>query len=290
MGGLGLRSATFHASAAFIASSLDSRSLITELVPTIEPSELSLVEALNNYSNILQLEEPLTEDQVSGHLMKELSLKVDFQHHKNLLDSLNEVRDKARMASLGLSHAGDWLHVVPSPSLGLHLRAAEFRTAVLYRLGMPIFQVEGACVACGQPSDRYGDHAIACGSQGERIARHNHLRDALYHTAISASLSPTKEDRALLPGVDHRPADVLIPNWAGGLHAALDVTVINPLQIQTLERAATDPGYALGLRYQQKWAKYGDLCRSEGIKFCPLPVETLGGWHEDAVMLIRKLD
>ena len=81
---------------------------------------------------------------------------------------------------------------------------------------MPVFQSDGSCVACGQDSDKYGDHAIACASQGERIARHNHLRDALYNTAVSASLAPTKEDRALLPGVDNRPADVLIPNWAGG--------------------------------------------------------------------------
>ena len=154
---------------------------------------------------------------------------------------------------------------------------------------MPIFQTEGACIACGQVSDWYGDHAISYGSQGERIARHNHLRDALFHTAVSASLGPTREDRALLPGVENRPADVLIPHWDGGRHAAIDVTVINPLQLLTLARAAEEPGYALGLRFQQKWAKYGELCRAEGIVFHPLPVETLGGWHESAVQVIRKL-
>ena len=154
---------------------------------------------------------------------------------------------------------------------------------------MPIFREEGACVACGQWSDRYGDHAISCGSQGERISRHNHLRDALYYTAVSASLGPTREDRALLPGIEQRPADVLIPHWSGGQDAALDVTVVNPLQIQTTERSAVEPGYALQWRYSQKWSKYGDLCKSEGIDFQALVVSTLGGWHEVATRTIRKL-
>ena len=47
--------------------------------------------------------------------------------------------------------------------------------------------------------------------EGERIARHNHLRDHLCNTCSSAALSPTREDRALIPGSDARPADVLIP-------------------------------------------------------------------------------
>ena len=48
--------------------------------------------------------------------------------------------------------------------------------------------------------------------------------------ASSAVLNPVKEGRFLLPGNDRRPADVLLPNWAAGRDAALDVTVVNPLQ------------------------------------------------------------
>ena len=87
--------------------------------------------------------------------------------------------------------------------------------------------------------------AIGCGSQGECIARHNHLRDAIFATASSAHLAPTKEDRALLPNFEERPADVMLKNFQGCLHAALDVSVINPLQALTVQRAAKEPGYAL---------------------------------------------
>ena len=133
------------------------------------------------------------------------------------------------------------------------------------------------------------DHAISCASQGERISRHNHLRDAIYHMAVSASLGPTREDRALLPGVEQRPADVLIPLWAGGQDCALDITVVSPFQQQALQRASEEPGYALKMRYDQKWRKYGELCRAEGIVFEPLPVETVGGWGDSAVIVLKKL-
>ena len=139
-----------------------------------------------------------------------------------------------------------------SPAPGLHLRPQEFGFMVLYRLGVPLYQAQGPCNACAQVSDVLGDHWISCGSAGERIDRHNQLRDALYHTAVSALLAPTREDRALLPGGDHRPADVLIPNWSGGRDAAMDVTVVNPLQTALLARAAVEPAYALSYAYQRK--------------------------------------
>ena len=48
---------------------------------------------------------------------------------------------------------------------------------------------------------------------------------------------------------------------------AIDVTVVSPFQQQAMERASTEPGYALEMRYDQKWRKYGELCQSEGIVF-----------------------
>ena len=52
----------------------------------------------------------------------------------------------------------------------------------------------------------------------ERAARHHHLLDALYKAAASANLAPRKEDNALLPGTDARPADVFVPHWTGSNH------------------------------------------------------------------------
>ena len=60
-----------------------------------------------------------------------------------------DITYKARLASLSLPHSGDWLNVVPCPALGLHMRGVEFRVAILYRLGMPVFMTGGLCVAVG---------------------------------------------------------------------------------------------------------------------------------------------
>ena len=152
-----------------------------------------------------------------------------------------------------------------------------------------IYQKEGSCVACGSHSDAMGDDAISCRAKGERIARHNQLRDALFHTASSALLAPSREERALLSGGDQRPADVLISNWSGGKDAAMDITVVNPLQLTLLARAAVEPGYALGHAYHRKWQKHGDACWAEGIIFHPLLVETMGGWSESAAHQVSRL-
>ena len=83
-----------------------------------------------------------------------------------------------------------------------------------------------------------------CAWQGERIARHNSLRDALHSTAVKAALGPTKEGQYLLPGEGGKPADIFIPRHAGGKDAALDVTVVNPLQAALVTQAAETPGHA----------------------------------------------
>ena len=81
---------------------------------------------------------------------------------------------------------------------------------------------------------------LPCAWQGERIARHNCLRDLLHSTAAAAALAPAKEGRFLLPGEGGRPADILIPGWSNGRDAALDVTVTVRVM-----RALTDSDYGV---------------------------------------------
>ena len=161
--------------------------------------------------------------------------------------------------------------------------------ALRYRLGHPIFSSDGPCPACGQPSDRLGDHALNCAWQGERIARHNSLRDTLHSTAQKAALGPTKEGQYLLPGDGGKPADIFIPRHSGGKDAALDVTVINPLQAATVVQAAETPGHALQLAHKRKIDKSWQPCHDQGIVFLPLAVESLGAWHKSAISEVKKL-
>ena len=136
-----------------------------------------------------------------------ISLKID-QHQQHLLKEMvgeEDTREKARLASLSLPHAGDWLNCAPIKSLGLHLRPAEFVLALKYRLGLAIYDAEGPCPACLRLSDVMGDHALCCGTGGERISRHNALRDAFFDTAVSAGQRGQRADSCSLVWTDALP-------------------------------------------------------------------------------------
>ena len=94
--------------------------------------------------------------------------------------------------------------------------------------------------------------------------------------AAAAVLGPVKEGRFILPGNDRRPADIFLPNWADGRDAAIDVTVINPLQQTFLNQSAANPGHALHKAYERKMTRHGEACRRAGITFTPLPLDTFG--------------
>ena len=61
-------------------------------------------------------------------------------------------------------------------------------------------------------ADRFGDHQVGCGGNGDRIARHNAIRDVLFSAAQYAALAPTREAPSLVPSFCSRPADILLPH------------------------------------------------------------------------------
>ena len=186
MGGLGLRGAEDHGPTTYAASVLSSKLLTQSMIgpdqaehgPVPEGEELqgTLSPGLLAAIGEAQGEEAREADLV-GLTQRQMSLKVDQHVHQQLLEGVGEEedRERARLASLNLQHAGDWLNTAPLKALGLHLRAAEFILVVKYRLGLPVFDTAGPCPACLRHSDIFGDHALCCGSGGERISRHNAL-------------------------------------------------------------------------------------------------------------------
>ena len=65
--------------------------------------------------------------------------------------------------------------------------------------------------------------------------------------------------------------------------------VVNSFQAALINQAAVHPGHALVSRFNEKMAKHGEPCRRAGLVFVPLPVETLGSWHEQAVLRIKSM-
>jgi hypothetical protein len=118
------------------------------------------------------------------------------------------------LQSLQLTHTGDFLNTVPCKILGRYLQPMEFKIACKYRLGLQVYQSDGDCPACGRFSDKMGDHAIsACGTDGDRIRRHDLIRDVLAGAAKVANLSPKIEEGHLYENSVARPGDFTVMRW-----------------------------------------------------------------------------
>ena len=97
--------------------------------------------------------EELNKESGDGLFQKVLSGKAEKHLHQQLAARLAKeggVREEARLASPGLPHAADWLHVLPSRALGL-LRSQELVMVV-----MNIYEKVGPCPACQRPGDLPG--------------------------------------------------------------------------------------------------------------------------------------
>ena len=104
-----------------------------------------------------------------------------------------------------------------------------FRTAVRYRLGVPVARPDVSCSFCMQPFDLFGDHAACCKKNADVIIRHNRIRNLVAKMGDEGLLSPVLEKRGILgdskkPG--RRPGDVTFPCWQESKGLAVDVCVL----------------------------------------------------------------
>ena len=215
LGGMGLRQAALHSSAAYAVSSAHTYTLVSAMMrPLIYQPDISLpLSVINSRSS-----RSYTLDDLKDASQKQVSHNLDLQAQKSLYNGAADPRERARLGCVLLSHSGDWLNAIPSKAMNIHMRPSEFRVAAKYRLGIPVFPASESCPIqdCTQENDIMGDHAIGCGHSGERTSRHNRLRDTIFKAATSACLAPGQEIRGLVSGSEARPADVFIPAWEKG--------------------------------------------------------------------------
>ena len=288
MGGLGLQNASPHSAGAYLVSLAHALPIIESIFPSAF-NRLRHADSLDMLNARVSPSSAFSFDDLKSKPQIQVTHAVDLRIQELTLALASSPRDKARLGCVSLAHSGDWLNGLPSFAFNLHMPGAEFRTAVRYRLGVPIYQEDGKCPACDADSDSFGDHAIACGYQGERNSRHNILRDDIFNTAKAAGLSPTKEERGIIDEDESRPADVKIPMWIRGKDVAYDVTVCSPLSASYVQRSAREASHTLDTSFESKHRKHGDHCRRKNVVFCPLPVQTLGSWHPEAAAELRRI-
>ena len=172
MGGLNLRSASLHASAAFISSLDQCQPLITRILGRPTVTSPHLTEAISVLAKVVTQPNWISlEDIDVPRRQHSLSREIDEAIFKSVLDSAPDTRSRALALSTAIPHAGDWLNVIPSPALGLHLHDREFRFSLDYWLGIRIMGRESRCPMCGlfDIADPFGDHHVGCGGNGDMI-------------------------------------------------------------------------------------------------------------------------
>ena len=219
---------------------------------------------------------------------KKIQEQLDNTALSNLLEGQTSTREKTTLLFLSLPQSGAWLTAAPIPALGLHLQPNEFRAALKYRLGVPLYDSDRRCPYCKSAIlDIFGDHAVSCHGRGDIISRHDRVRDTTMTACPSANLSPVCEQKHLLPENNSRPGDVYFPSFIAGQPAALDVTITSPLQASLISDAAGTCGFALTLAEDRKIGHYYEKCSDMGIHFIPLALENSGGLSETRKTLKR---
>ena len=81
------------------------------------------------------------------------------------------------VALRALPGARVWL-TAPRYPAGRAIDAPLVRAALQRRLRMHVFDEEAVCPCCGDVLDMWGDHCLSCCCAGDRVVRHNSVRNA----------------------------------------------------------------------------------------------------------------
>jgi hypothetical protein len=140
--------------------------------------------------------------------------------------------------------------------------------------------------------DVKGTHILNCiHSSGDKIRRHNLIRDYWFELAKAGGLNPEKEKRGLCRG-NERPADVYIRDQpTGKLGTVIDICITNPVQQSYLDsNLPADPERATNDACERKFGKY-QRAGLDMDRYCFLPLvwDTHGGWSDRSVSQLRRL-
>ena len=146
----------------FVSSWVQSTDLIIRILNCVIPSSPHLSSALElsvsanrpECSSLDNIDLPIRQHH--------LSRIVDQTTFNILTDTALDTRSKPLALSLSLHHAGNWLKVVPSKALGLHIQDRDFWLCLRYCLGVQMCQKGLTCPVCHVVTDGFGDHQVGC--------------------------------------------------------------------------------------------------------------------------------
>lgn len=307
-GGLGIRGAEDHASAAYIASLQSTMRLCGCIDSAFDTTDTS--GHLYQDASLADYASSVLPDAAAAarQSQKRMSAMIDAKLEQDLRNaSQGDGIYCAHLSLQQLHGAGAWLTAPPADA-ARSIDPALFTVALKRRLRVRVQDADTFCPLCGCTMDSYGDHALVCPCGGDRTIRHNRLLHSVHEDAVRGNMSPEKEKAGLLPerpcedGMAdacatgqgppgqrsrRRPADLFIPRALGGKPTALDFACTSGLRTDRLQLAGSCPETILTdyEEFKRSFQPVGDaattaeLCKHAGLVFTPMVIEAhSGGW------------
>ena len=295
--GLGVNQTRAIAGSAYVGSCALTKDLVAAL---LEQDSSSMMPGVSELLTSHETATGITHDFASLSSKQSVQQLLSTERHQATFERLKSqlsVRSHNLLLACSMPHASDWLLAPPIPGLGLGLQSDAFRTALKFRLGLPLFSEPFPCPAlsssgsaCDAQMDVFGDHALCCHNGTSLVFRHNNIRDILGHSARAAGLSAVvTEKKNQIEGSKAKPGDITVQQYHRGFAtSAFDVTISHPLQKKFIEIAMKEAGVVAEEAHDRKLQKSLKVCESEGIHFVPLAWESTGGATETVHETVRK--
>lgn len=281
-GGLGLRNISEHCIPAYLSSAKSACNLLKLTYDNVH-ADWSLNDLLVSYNSHTGDAKKVNWSSISSQ--KSMSNKVDIQNVFLFSSTLSSI-DLTRYTALQGELSSGWLSA--TPIFSNRLTSNEFETSIQLRLGCNLYQDNSTCDYCGghRAVDKRGYHGLSCRGGGDRISRHNIIRDIIGDLCSEAAWAPVMEKKYLLNSTALRPADIFLPAWNSGKGLALDVTVWSPMQPLYCD---SEGGSAAKAAAASKLKKYKKLCDKAGFDFLPFALESFGVLHSSASKFLSDL-
>ena len=139
-------------------------------------------------------------------------------------------------------------------------------------------------------------HALNCQNGGEKGYRHESIKrviDKFAKHCFNIVAFPEKMNLIRSHPLE-RPADLYVEHFEGGKHLCLDVTITNVTSTGSKRNFAN---YAKGCgalsiaedAAKRKNQKYRSKCHANGLLFCPISIESTGGYARESLVMLNKL-
>lgn len=201
------------------------------------------------------------------------------QVHNNLRRSGNGAF-KRTLAAAEMPFSNKWTNMMPS-SYDYRMPLGAFQKALRFRLQLPVVSSAGPCDTCKEWADSMGIHTSTCSGMHKR--RHDSIRDALYEEIKRAGMAADREPLHLVRE-DGRRSDILIYDYRGQ-NTCLDITVVSSFR----GNECFLPGANVRAAEKRKQDKYMTDLGKEGYHFVPFAMETIGGFGDMALEVMRVL-